>query len=305
MSSPKILLLPRNKVDVVKWDECIAHARNGLIYGYSFYLDHMSRHWDALVTEDYKIVMPLTWNRKFGMYYLYQPAFAALLGIFGNDLTDEVISGFIKAIPSKFRLIEISLNQGNVLTSLTPYMKLQSNFTLSLDRPYEELLKGYRENTRRNLKRAEQAMVKYETNTPIQKIIEFSKKQMKNLTNIRDIDYSNFEHLFLRLKKNGLASTCGVYLLNELVASAVFFFSHHRAYYILVGNHPNGKTVGASHYLVDRFIQTHAGQNLTLDFEGSDINSLAFFYSSFGAKLEKYPVVRMDRLPWWVKFLRG
>ena len=46
----------------------------------------------------------------------------------------------------------------------------------------------------------------------------------------------------------------------------------------MVGNHPDGKTIGASHALIDAFIKDHADQNFILDFEGSDIRNLAFFY---------------------------
>jgi hypothetical protein len=88
-----------------------------------------------------------------------------------------------------------------------------------------------------------------------------------------------------------------VYSNNELVASGVFFMDEKRAYYILVGNHPNGKTIGASHALINAFIKDHAGKNLLLDFEGSDIRNLAFFYSSFGAKEEKYVGIKINRLP--------
>jgi hypothetical protein len=91
---------------------------------------------------------------------------------------------------------------------------------------------------------------------------------------------------------------------NELLASCVFFFSHDRAYYILVGNHPNGKTLGASHYLIDRFIADYAGTNMILDFEGSDIRSLAFFYQSFGASHELIPAIRINRLPWYIRIFK-
>ncbi len=53
---------------------------------------------------------------------------------------------------------------------------------------------------------------------------------------------------------------------NEVLSSCVFFFSHNRAYYILVGNHPNGKKTGASHALIDAFIKDHAGKGMLLDF---------------------------------------
>ena len=60
---------------MIKWDNCITNAPNGLIYGYSFYLDHMAKQWDALVLNDYEAVMPLTWNKKYGIN-LFIPAFS-------------------------------------------------------------------------------------------------------------------------------------------------------------------------------------------------------------------------------------
>jgi hypothetical protein len=91
---------------------------------------------------------------------------------------------------------------------------------------------------------------------------------------------------------------------NQLLASSVFFFDQKKAYYILAGNHPDGKSVGASHALIDAFIKDHAGQNLTLDFEGSDISSLAFFYSGFGAKEELYPALKINRLPFYLRWMK-
>ena len=102
-----------------------------------------------------------------------------------------------------------------------------------------------------------------------------------------------------------MATTYGIFSnQNELMASCVFFFSHNRAYYILVGNHPNGKTTGASHALIDGFIKDHAGENMLLDFEGSDIPNLAFFYSSFGAPLEIYPALKINRLPFYLRWMK-
>ena len=77
-----IRYLERHEIDTIKWDQCIRHAANGLIYSYSVYLDTMAKQWSALVLNDYEAVMPLTWNRKFGFNYLYQPAFTSQLGIF-------------------------------------------------------------------------------------------------------------------------------------------------------------------------------------------------------------------------------
>ena len=59
-----IRYVKHDDIDPDKWDECVRNAKNGLIYGYSFYLDHMAKNWDGLILGDYEVVMPLPWNKK-------------------------------------------------------------------------------------------------------------------------------------------------------------------------------------------------------------------------------------------------
>lgn len=306
---PDIQYLTRQQLDVQRWDTAIQKADNGLPYAYSLYLDHMCKQWSALVLGDYEAVMPLTWNSKYGIAYLYQPPFTAQLGVFGNQLTPSLIEAFLSAIPKKFRLIEIELNQANVASialQKNSSLSLRSNYVLDLSLPYETLQSRYRENIRRNIKKAQQLNNRYETGIPISEVLSLSKSQMQGISNLTDHDYQNFESLFNQLQQQNKAIACGVYgASNQLLASCAYVFSNDRACYILVGNHPNGRTSGASHFLIDRFIHQHAGQNLILDFEGSDIRNLAFFYTSFGASLETYPSLRVNRLPWPARILKS
>lgn len=303
--NPSIRYIDRRDIDIVKWDRCVSEATNGLIYAYSYYLDKMSPQWHGLVMDDYESVMPLTWNKKYGLHYLYQPPFTASLGIFGKQFSDKIINAFISAIPYKFRLVEIDMNYGNTLLSPSNIFTIRNNYTLDLNKPYSEIAGHYRENIKRNIRKAEQLNCRYATNISIDDVIALSIMQMQKVSNLSSDDYGKFKDLFEHLQQKQMAITCGVYTVaNELVASCVFFFSHNRAYYILVGNHPNGKTIGASHYLIDRFIFEHAEKPILLDFEGSDIRNLAFFYSSYGAVIESYPALRINRLPWWAKLFK-
>ena len=300
-----IRYLPHKQIDKAKWDKCIDEAGNGLIYAYSYYLDHMAKHWDALVLNDYECVMPLTWNIKYGIRYLYQPFLCAQLGLFGNKLDAGLLSQFLQAIPRKFRYWNFLLNHGNVF-SLTDFdLSLRSNYILDLNSPYDELYKKYRENIRRNINKARQSGCYEKNDFEAEKVIELAIQQMKGFSNPRMNDFENFERLYRLLHNQSKAFTYGLFSpQNELQASCIFFFSHSRAYYILVGNHPDGKTIGASHALIDTFIKDHAGKSLKLDFEGSDIHNLAFFYSSFGAIEEKYSSIKLNKLPWWARWLK-
>lgn len=301
----QIEYLSNKEIDKTKWDACIKQAPNGLIYAYSFYLDAMAKHWDALVLNDYRAVMPLTWNKKYGFYYLYQPAFTASLGVFGKNLNKELIDDFTRSIPSKFKLIEISLNAGNIIDNTKTFSLLRSNYILHLNKPYEDLSKAYRDNHKRNINKAFQLGCHVSKEIPVDEIIQLNKEQLQHIDGTKPEDYPNFKTLYEFLRNKAQAKTYAIVdPKNKVLASAVFFFSHNRAYYIMVGNHPDGKTIGASHALIDAFIKDHANQELILDFEGSDIRNLAFFYNGFGAIEEIYPALKINRLPWYVRLLK-
>ena len=303
MQDVQIQYRKRHEIDNDKWNLCIETAPNGLIYAYSFYLDGTADNWDALILNDYEAVMPLPWRKKIGFYYLYQPFFSAQLGVFGNNINANLVENFLKAIPSKFKLWELSLNHQNIFRLNSFRLFERANFVLPLNHAYETLYTNYRESIKRNIKKSVQYGCHKKTDFDIDDVIELSRQQ-KHIAS--DDEFQKFKNLYLLLKDKSASKTYGIFSdKNELIASCVFTFSHNRAYYILVGNHPNGRTLGASHALINAFITDYAGQNLTLDFEGSDIKNLAFFYSSFGAMEEKYAAIKVNALPWYVKWMKA
>jgi hypothetical protein len=295
----------QHQLDKEKWDRCIDQAGNGLIYAYSFYLDAMCKQWDALVLNDYELVMPLTWNKKWGIKYLYQPFLTAQLGIFGNSISELIAAAFIKKARSAFRFIEISLNVKNQV-GLPANTNLRTNFILNLSRPYNYICSGYNDNIKRNIKKAEQIGCGVQKDFDPEKVITLALLQMKAQGNSGGENVARFRKLYHILHEKKMATTYGIYSPgNELLASCVFFFSHNRAYYILVGNSPSGKATGASHALIDAFIKDNAEKNMLLDFEGSDIPGLAQFYKSFGAVSELYPALRINNLPFYLKWMKS
>ncbi len=308
----EITYLKYQQINKTKWDTCISNADNGLIYAYSFYLDAMAKNWDALVLSagpgsgnDYEAVMPLTWNKKYGIYYLYQPAFTACLGIFGKLVTPAMVNDFLKAIPGKFKYWDIYFNHGNFFKTDDFDLYERMNYVLNLNETYDNLYHTYRDNIKRNIKKAEQLQLNINKNIAVAEVIKLAKEQATSFSSMSETDFMQFEKLYQLLYADKKATTYGVYTKEgKLIASAVFFFSHNRAYYIMVGNNPIGKTLGASHTLINAFIKDHAGENLLLDFEGSDITSLAFFYSSFGAKEEKYSAIKLNRLPFYISWVK-
>lgn len=297
-----IQYLQRHQLDDDRWNACINNAANGLIYGYSFYLDAMAGNWDALVLDDYTAVMPLPWRKKWSLYYLYQPFLTAQLGVFGSHLTQDLFAAFLQAVPGKFRYWDFSFNHHNLFFAKGFPFFQRLNYVLPLQQPYEQLRKAYRENIRRNVKKSSSYGNVVATNINLEAIRALAALQAKT---VAGNEWAAFAKLMQQLQAKSMSKTYGILSAKgDLLASAVFLFSHNRAYYLLVGNHPNGRTLGASHALIDAFIHDHAAQNLVLDFEGSDMRNLAFFYSSFGAREERYAAIRLNRLPWWAKWAK-
>lgn len=305
-SSEKIQYLTQAHIDKDKWDNCILQSTNVLIYAHSFYLDSMAKNWDALVLGDYDYVMPLTWNKKYGIKYLYQPFLTAQLGIFGKDINSEIQNQFLSNIPNRFQFIDIMLNSSNVFNTQPNHCKQRKNFTLSLHKDYELLKQQFNENTKRNIKKAEQAGCVFQKNFEIDRVIALSVKQIKNQDSRLNENMEQFKKLYHLLHKKNMATTYGIFSsTGYLLSSCVFFFSNNRAYYILVGNNPEGRNTGASHALINEFIKEQARNNIILDFEGSDIPNLANFYQGFGAQEETYFHLRINKLPSFLKWLKG
>jgi hypothetical protein len=304
LTAMDIRYLRNSELDRKKWDDCVTGSSNGLIYAYSFYLDALADDWDALVLNDYEAVMPLVRRKKYGISYLYQPVFVAQLGLFGKNIDGDLLSKFLNFIPKKFRLWEFSLNHGNVFPLKEFDLQLRNNYVLDLSNDYALLQRSYRENIRRNVKKSLSYGCTFQQVT-VRQVMALAKEFAPDKS-VDEKQLQRFEKLYHILEGKGMAKAYGVAGKDgQLLSSCVFFFSHGRAYYILVGNHPNGRTLGASHLLIDGFIKEHAEQQLLLDFEGSDLRNLAFFYSSFGAAEEKYSSIKLNRLPLLVKWLKG
>lgn len=300
-----IRYVPYAALDRLKWDECISQADHPLIYAHSWYLDHLSTNWEGLVLNDYEAVMPLTRRNKFGIHYLYPPFLCAQLGVFGKNLDESLTNAFLQQIPAKFNYIDIYLNAGNPVTPETEGIYFRDNYVLDLSPDSASLQAKYRENTFRNIRKAEKAGLIVERDIDFDIVIRLARKEIRTSGNGTAQDFLQLHALLNQLVSQGHVRSYGVRNpAGEWTASALFFFSEKRAYYILVGNTPEGRDSGASHLLIHSFIEDYAGKNIVLDFEGSDVPGLAFFYSGFGAALEKYPCVKRNRLPWYLRWLK-
>lgn len=285
----------------------MANAINGTVYGWSWYLDRICDRWDALVFGDYLYVMPLVWNRKFGIFYVFQPFFTQQLGVFSAFSTDkEMVNSFIHAIPEKFRLVEMNLNRLNIPVSGKVTIKPNVTFHLSLAGTIEKIRRNYSENTRRNLKKAGQQNLLSASLYNIDEYIDFTQNNLQEKSpEIKPVHYQRLKRVIgyaLYYRRGELAGVFNPQ--NQLIAAAFFVWSDREVIYLGASSSDEGHEKKAMFLLIDQFIETHAGSGLTLDFEGSNIPGIARFYEGFGAYPVNYFSIRRNTLPWYLKILK-
>jgi len=298
-----IRYIRQEEINKESWNDCLSSSRNELIYGYTDYLDHMARNWDGLVLNDYEAVMPLTWNEKWGIKYLYQPPLTPQLGIFSRlEITRDHMNSFLKSIPKEFRFAEIFLNYANP----HPKMKLQDNFVLDLQKPYPEIAKGYKADLLKNLKRASRQEFIYEEYRELDNALALHQYQYGERTaHVKKTDYERFRNLCHRLHNQGSSIIKSIRLKNdELMALALVLRTKNRLYLLESTTLPKGRDLQANHFLLDALIREFAGQQLIFDFVGSTIPGIAHFYKNFGAINQPYYFYYLNELPWPVRVLK-
>lgn len=300
-----IRYVQRHEIDTTRWDTCVGQAANTLLYGFHFYLDHMAAgQWDALVLGDYEAVMPLTWRRKYGIRYLYQPPFTQQTGIFSaQPLPTHLIDGFLQATRDHFRFAEIFLNYGNAHPSLQP----KNNYILSLDAPYEEIAKRYKKILIYSLKLAARASLGYTTEIDLETALASNRREYAARTpHVSKADHAHFRALCHDLQNRGLlVLRAATGADKQLLATALLFRDQHRLYLLQSTTPKAGRKVEANRFLLDQLIREFAAQPLLLDFEGSEIPGIAQFYENFGGVRQPYFFYRYNHLPWPLNLLKG
>ncbi len=286
-------------IDKKKWDSFIDKSPNACIFVYSWYLDAVCRNWSALILNDYEAVFPLATKSKYGINYLYQPFFTRYFGAFAqNDLNTSLPQEFLKSIPEKYKYIDFCIYNTHKY-DLTGFVKTERNYQLlNLESSYEIIYKGYSDNAKRNIKKADKAGFRIETNIYPELIVNlFRKTKGDELTTIKAENYKTLLHLMNTIVEQNKAESFAVYNTeNHLCAAAFLMKNKNRFVYLKGGVTSSGKSNGAMHFLFDFFIRKYAGTPNMLDFGGSSVESVARFYKNFGAKDCVYLQLKKNKL---------
>jgi hypothetical protein len=305
---PNLKFLPHSQINKVLWDQAMKNSSNGLAYASTWYLDAVTNdNWDALVSDDYSWMMPLPIKQKASVKYLPTPLFIQQLGIFGpGPFTPELTDHFLKHIAANIKLVEYQLNAENKVPASDIFeVKLRLNHVLSLPEDRSLLIKSYSENTVRNIKKAEKAHVRFGNASIRQMIKLFQDHKEHELENWKTENYNVLDKLYNACMLRQFGQSIGVYnAQGDLIAGAFITEWKNRATFVFSCNSPEGKESGALPALIHYYL-TNAPEKINLfDFEGSDQEGLARFYKSFGSIESNYVHLKLNRLPFYMRWFK-
>jgi len=293
--------LHNQSIDLNKWDQVITTSINSRVYAFSWFLDILHPDWHGIIVGDYEYVMPVIFSRKWGIKYIYQPIYAQQHGIF-PPATPEISTSIFNLLQSKFRFINISLNSYNLVDLTDWQIEERKNFLLPLKKSYPEIFENYTNGCKNNLKKA----VKLNTvmsNLSPGDFFKFVEQNNKLL--IVDKTLSFLRLIVSYSMSKGMGIIYGAYSeRNELIGVAFFLNDGKRYTYLSSFSSETGKNNNSMFAIMDTFIRDHSNQPFLLDFEGSNIPGIAYFFSGFGAKSETYHSLKYNRLPFVIRLFK-
>ncbi len=302
-----ITYLEHIDIDQEKWDACVRDSQQPMIYAFAWYLNIVCPGWDALVAGDYEAVFPVTWEKKYTVYYIYQPFFTQQLGLFsksGSRKHNPV--AFLDRLPSRFKYKQLCLNESNCEGFHARSFKPGITYHLDLLPPYEILEKGFTVNCRRSLSKAEKENVINRTGGDYQALIHlFRGNQGKFIKRLGESDYSRLETLMQECLNRELGEVWMVRSANGMLLAGAFLMrSPGRIIYHFAASSPEGRNSGAMFQLIRDLIRSYSNKELIFDFEGSNIENLARFFKGFGSRPVTYPCIIINNLPWPIRWLK-
>lgn len=280
-------LLRHRDIDKAAWDRALAACRLPLIYARSWYLDHMSPGWMALVSADDRVRMPVPVHRKWGwLPQVVTPPFVQQLGLFSPDpVAEEEVAVAIRFLRKHFLRIRLAFNEQNPIPALAGVRASPGvNMLLDLHRPYTDIRQGYGDSLIKRLRKTESLLLEPDACTAEELLAYYRLHLQGKVLLTRDTARRWLGLLETALHK-GHGEILGVRGDDGKLLAANFFLKDAiRIYNVFGASSPEGRTRFAQHFLLDQVIHHHAGQPLDLDFEGSSLPGVAEFFRSFGSR---------------------
>lgn len=288
-------IVNREHIDSVKWDKRLKECDIENIFQYSWYLDNCAENWSAVITDDYKTIMPLPFTKKLGVKRLYPAPFTREYDIIGDDFSWAEV---LPLIQKEFAHLSFRSEKSGLLDQET----IRSHQYLTLENEFE---KKFKTNAKRLIKKGQKQFTFRAGLDPSLLINLFEEYVAHKIDSVKKEDLIILTALMNTALKNEHGELILAYDENQaLVAGGFFLKDKKRITYLKGAAAEEAKKKGVMYALFDEAFQRFQGTYKTLDFGGSDIENVATFYRKFGASDRNYYHYELDQTPIWFRTLR-
>ena len=247
MSSEQIILVKNEDINRKKWDSTVSKSMCNALFGYTWYLDLVCRDWDALVTQDYRMVMPIP---IFSNKYPLMNQYLFWTGIYSADVVSpKMAETFISLIPDSYNHLYLNLNKFCPISNIENGLIRQDKiFQIDLIVPYKT--RRYQATSSQNRKYA----------------IDIKQCMAFFWVNNYKIDTLEYYKLIKEVKQRG---NCMIFALANpdkiILGCAVVFVSQSEIYITDVSINKNQSDYKSiKNEMLDTIINYFSGKNFTL-----------------------------------------
>lgn len=287
-----------------KWDTLVLKSSSSSIFLTYECLNLLTlpNSWNAIISDDYSIALPLPTRRKWTKNYAYTPFFIPQMGILSSqNINPETIELILEAIPDDYVLADIVLNAECECVNNQKDFEFTS-YKLGLNHSYDSLYANFSTNTKRNIRHAEKQNFQLFLNENIvDETIELFRKNRGALKNVNFLneDYKRLAQVAKYLHSKNLCEIYGVKSnIGELVAAA-FFVRDFRCTWFWFSGRDNATAGAPMFFLMDNFVKNNANTDNVLDFNGSNNKNVSRLYAGFGGVRYNFYGIRRFRSPFW------
>lgn len=282
----------QQEIDPKQWDKLVESTTGSSPYAYFFYLDATAIEWEAYIAEDYSFAIPVGVVKKGGLARVYPPLFQGFIEPIGK------MSAF------DFKEFENSLlkryKKGDLL-SKAPVLHTVARTTYS----YQELdssvfkLKSL---AKRMINRFVKEDYTVKTGVDSRELTDFIVEQLaKKLKIYTSKDVNHFYNLVDAAQKEGKLYTLAAFQGTKLKAGLIGIYSKNELLYLKGAADKEAMKSGAMYALMNELIAEGHSKSLRINFGGSKVESIRFFYQRFNGQDVSYYHYSWDNSPFWFK----
>lgn len=291
-------IINRKGLDEEKYNFLLASTPEASIYNHLSHLDYLADQSKFIVMGDYQGVMALPYTKRLNSLCLTNPVYSRMQDWLGQKPTDFGL--VIQMLKEHFDRCDFSI--GNMQWSGKEGSSKVTQF-LAKDVPVE-----LSSQAKRNIKKLSGlpysivVMDKEEALVPINQLLLFK------IGGVRDIEVTRFNRVIHFFDQPAFVAK-GLFLEGQLLAVGIFLEWRGDCLFIKGTNTELGKDFAAMQTLMMEEIRLAKGRSLDFQFEGSNVESVARFNHSFGAKDISYLNLKWDHssglYAWVIKWLNS